>query len=459
MDVAQLLEPVLTGGVRDTHFFNGRILTADDLRTMQIASRQHDAQLGRAIGDGVAHGLEVSVTSGGPGSATSAVLHVSRGLALNRLGERAALPVGVDVALVRADEAPEVEGVFTICVPTSGTVHTNLGLYVLTVAPSSGFEGRAPMTELGTEGVAGKCGSRYEVEGVRFDCRPVSLPAGQTSARAEAQSLFTILQAQLESLPAGAVSTELFKLRNIAAHLLFGSDVDERHWRDALSVDGEHTAGDWLHTLRSQNQLADCEVPLALVYWSIRGIEFADMWAVRRRVTARAALPLAMSSLHSMRRAADAEARLRQFQDQIEALRKVHPVPHSIDATDYFRYLPAAGLLPLSGSGSKGFDLATYFESAKTRSKPAVIEGARLEMLIRESMWFPAVEMKNNELVWLYLVHENKQPGDEDGEGAPRQYAAFARGNMPYCGHAHFDVAYWNYSSYALSCEPGLKVT
>ena len=63
MDVAQLLEPVLTGGVRDTHFFNGRILTADDLRTMQIASRQHDAQLGLAIGDGVAHGLEVSVTS------------------------------------------------------------------------------------------------------------------------------------------------------------------------------------------------------------------------------------------------------------------------------------------------------------------------------------------------------------------------------------------------------------
>jgi hypothetical protein len=34
VDVAQLLEPVLTGGIKDTYFFNGRILTADDLRTM-----------------------------------------------------------------------------------------------------------------------------------------------------------------------------------------------------------------------------------------------------------------------------------------------------------------------------------------------------------------------------------------------------------------------------------------
>ena len=452
MDVAQLLEPVLTGGVRDTHFFNGRILTADDLRTMQIASRQHDAQLGRAIGDGVAHGLEVSVTSGGPGSATSAVLHVSRGLALNRLGERASLPAGVDVALVRADEAPEVEGVFTICVPTSGTVHTNLGLYVLTVAPSSGFEGRAPMTELGTEGVAGKCGSRYEVEGVRFDCRPVSLPAGQTSARAEAQSLFTILQAQLESLPAGAVSTELFKLRNIAAHLLFGSDVDERHWRDALAVEDEHTAGDWLHTLRSQNQLADCEVPLALVYWSIRGIEFVDAWAVRRRVGLAPHPHRPFTWLTAPRRVVEAEARLRQFQDQLEALRASHPTPETLPATACFRYLPPAGLLPVSGGTGTAFTHLTFFPPVVYRD-PVFVEGARLEPLLRASLAYPAFDLADPSMVWLYAARENSQAIDDGGAGLPGAYLAFATGHMPFHGLARFDVSQWEYSNFSASFD------
>src|SRR5438477_4882380 len=109
MDVAQLLEPVLTGGIKDTHFFNGRILTADDLRTMQAAARHHDAQLGRATGDGVAYGLDVSPAPGGPNGDTSVVLHVTRGLALNLLGERAALPAAVDVALVRGKPSEEAK--------------------------------------------------------------------------------------------------------------------------------------------------------------------------------------------------------------------------------------------------------------------------------------------------------------------------------------------------------------
>ena len=33
----ELLEPMLRGGIRNTHFFNGRLLTADDLRAEQAA--------------------------------------------------------------------------------------------------------------------------------------------------------------------------------------------------------------------------------------------------------------------------------------------------------------------------------------------------------------------------------------------------------------------------------------
>jgi hypothetical protein len=453
MDVTQLLEPVLTGGIKDTHFFNGRVLTADDLRTMQVASREHDAQLGRALGDGVAYGLEVSVASGGPGDATSAVLHVSRGLAVNRLGDRAALGGAADVALVKSTTAEVAEGVFKICIPVTESVKTNLGLYLLTIAPASGLEGRAPMTELGAEGVAGKCGSRYEVEGVAFDCRPVALPSGDAPARIEARALFTTLQTQLPTLAKSAVSPGLYKLRNIAAHLMFGSDVADRDARDPLTSANGDIAGGWLQELRQQKRLTDCEVPLALLHWSIRGIEFVDMWAVRRRLAASPPPSPMLPWLLGARRLADAEARLKQFQDQIETLRNAHSAPQAIVATDYFRYLPSAGLLPLRGPQQKGFDLAAYFSTTKTRSKPAVIEGARLEMLLRESLWFPAVEMQNQELVWLYLVRQNKQPGDDLGADGPQLYAAFARGDMPYFGNAHFDVAHWDYSSYALSCD------
>src|SRR5205809_8714 len=114
MASANLLEAILTDGIRDTHFFNGRVLTADDLRTMQSASRQHDAQLARAIGDGVAYGLEVTLATS-LSTAKQAVLHVERGLALNLLGERAALPVGVDVALIQSTDAPTPEGIFVVC--------------------------------------------------------------------------------------------------------------------------------------------------------------------------------------------------------------------------------------------------------------------------------------------------------------------------------------------------------
>jgi hypothetical protein len=53
-----LLESILDQGIRNTNFFNGRILTADDLRTEQDANRQQHEQLGQAIGAGIVNGLD-----------------------------------------------------------------------------------------------------------------------------------------------------------------------------------------------------------------------------------------------------------------------------------------------------------------------------------------------------------------------------------------------------------------
>src|SRR5215471_15808465 len=116
MSVVDLLEPVLNGGIRNTNFFNGRLLAAEDLTDFQTANAQQHQQLARALGEGIAYGLEVSLAASS--TPAQALLHVSRGLALNRKGQAVALPSDVDLALVPQADAQSAEaGLFAACEP------------------------------------------------------------------------------------------------------------------------------------------------------------------------------------------------------------------------------------------------------------------------------------------------------------------------------------------------------
>src|SRR4051812_48858375 len=79
-------------GLRHVNFFNGRLLTAGDLRSEQMAQRQAAHQLGRTLGVGVVEGLELQVlTDGSDGRAP--VVSVAGGMAINALGQAIELPV------------------------------------------------------------------------------------------------------------------------------------------------------------------------------------------------------------------------------------------------------------------------------------------------------------------------------------------------------------------------------
>src|SRR5687767_3834798 len=93
----ELSENFLKLGIQDTHFFNGRLLTATDLVILQEASRKRDIQLGLAAGSGVVSGLEVKLVADGS-DGKPPVLAVSCGLAFNRLGQVVALPVDAEVS-------------------------------------------------------------------------------------------------------------------------------------------------------------------------------------------------------------------------------------------------------------------------------------------------------------------------------------------------------------------------
>src|SRR3977135_911802 len=98
MSVTNLDTPVLDGGLHVTNFFNGRILSREDLQREQDAGRAVDWRLGQSIGDGIAHGFEVTANSIGGSSIANPIVTVSAGLAVNRCGQTGGLKNDIQVS-------------------------------------------------------------------------------------------------------------------------------------------------------------------------------------------------------------------------------------------------------------------------------------------------------------------------------------------------------------------------
>ena len=193
--------------------------------------------------------------------------------------------------------------------------------------------------------------------------------------------------------------------------------------------------------------MTDCGVPLALVYWTSAGIQFVDMWAVRRPVfPVPASQPWPLPS--GERRMAEGLATLLQFQSHIAELPATlgTTLLGSVTATSYFRFLPALGFLPLGGvTGAVGVDRIQFF-TGKTVRNPLFIEGSREQFLVTRSFAFSPIDLTNQEMIWLYFVRENVEPNPALSSAPP--YLLFTNGQMRLEGQAYFDLNYWNYANY-----------
>jgi hypothetical protein len=449
MGRVELLEPLLEDGIRNTNFFNGRLLSAEDLRTEQDSVRARLAHTGRAAGAGVVAGLWVEkVPTSPPASdATQATVSITSGLAVCRAGHALTLPADTEVALVAApDEAiPEDAGLFKVCLPpTTSTVVTGAGVYVLAITSASGFEGKAQASGLTDVSAGSCCGARFSVEGVRFKLVQLDVTKNAAIDAATAARLIGYMK------KGDAASLSL--LRNELAYACFGAPAFESFTRDpfARAADEGIEADDEgaLGTLRSAGGLTDCDVPLALVYWSQNGIEFVDPWAVRRRVS-RFAQPDRWAEVEDDTRAAAGEAMMRQFQDQLSAITKAGASAKQIVAREHFRYLPPVGFVPIAPV-NKG--TATLFEYPKffagiTRREPVHMEGARVGALVRHASAFAAHDLDSKQMLWLYFVRQNAK-AIADLTETTRFYMIFASGHVPFAGEARFDISLWNYSNY-----------
>jgi hypothetical protein len=362
-------------------------------------------------------------------------------MALNRAGQILSLPGDEQVALVRKLDAPPPKaGAFGDCDDAVSTFDTlENGVYLLVMGPASGFRERVPMRGLSDTAGVTECGSRYRIEGVQFRLARLQLSA--------MTGLSQTTQTQINDLMSAAGAANLSKLRNLLAHVCLGTDELATLAREPFkqsqsqSAYASYGAADFL---RARGELTDCEVPLALLYWRGGTLRFADMWSVRRRVTPRVGV-VRFPPLLEERRAIEGEATIRQFEEHAESLRANEPFPEFLVASNLFRYLPPAGILPLRQGASKGFSENTFFAGLACRV-PEYIDGALLRRLMREAADYGPIDLTDKRMLWLYKVAENEAlPG---GGAAPAPYLVFAAPHVPYKATPRFDVARWDLSNY-----------
>ena len=436
MDPVQLCSPVLDGGrLRSVNFFNGRLLSAEDLRDQAGATAEADRRLARAVGDGVAYGFEVRKAAAS--DRFNPQVTVEPGLALNRNGGSLYLDAPVTVSLVRPrangnGAAANGNGVRAcdafsdFLPPQTGTFVAGAGAYVLTVCPAEGREGSAPVSGLGNAPAA--CNTRYRVEGVKFRLLQLDVEPSVLNDRDRARN---------------RIAYQCFDAARSAAFL-----VDP--FAPAATASGAQNLNllDRLRARTGANRLGDAEVPLAVVYWTAAvGIEFVDVWPAWRRISAGA--PAGFGAFGSDRSAAEAEARFHQFQAHVDDLLAASPDLRTFEARQRFDRLPPVGFLPLfTQKHRRGFDHISFFRGLTVRN-PVFMDGARVAPLVRTSFDYPPADLSTGEMLWLYRVRQNMQAIDANPASPPRQYLVFSTGFVPYHGDAQFDLSYWNFANYS----------
>lgn len=431
MSSATLFESIFDGGIRSVHFFNGRLLSGEDLTQEQKANREARARLAGVVGDGVAYGLDVSTAIKG-GAGVIPKITITPGLGLNRAGQPLLVSEPASIELSLPQTAPLGSGsgsaAFHACMPPSAGVYVpGACVYVLTIAPASGTQGKVPVSGLGYGDAP--CNARYRLDGVTFKLHQLDVAAE-------------------DLLPSARP-----KLRSKLASRCFRSDVARAFASDPFGAPAAPSGG--LAGMRPSPALTDDDVPLALILLTTEeGVVFIDAWSVRRRLSGPRAEGNASdqrwSALLGERRRAESEAMILQFQAQIDELWKA--APESIVATSVFDHLPPVGVLPLTSARSSGFRPTTFFSGLtahkQSDTEPLYLEAARLESLVRLGSQHTPIELVDGEMLWLYRVRENAEAALATTVPAVQPYLVFATGHMPYMGHAKHDVARFDYSNY-----------
>ena len=412
----ELLTLIPNEETRRLNFFNGRLLSGDDLTAEQHSHRAMHELLGRAVGDGVVRGLEVALVEEASTPAVP-VLRVASGYALNRRGEALVLDDDVDARLtVQPPPRPSAAGppVFSECTPPQETAYlTNTGIYVLTLCSKQTGEGMTPFG--GLTDLPRRCNMRWIVDAVTFRLVP------------------------LQATP--ALLANLSLARNLVAYECLGALL-----RQQWAADPTARAPLPRPLLEQSRDLTDCDVPLAILYWTqAEGMRFIDMWAVRRRCAAGGIDP--DDAVWSSRALAISEAMQRQFDDHLRDIERIALDPETVEARSHFRFLPPAGILPLTTGVLRHFTAEAFFRGA-TVHQPLYLEAGDVQAVFRAAVDAPPIDLTSPHFLWLYFVRANRQTRAHGGAGVPRHYVLFAAGDVPFFANSRFNRSHFDYSNF-----------
>lgn len=454
MSAINLLTPILNGGIQNVNFVNGRVLTAADMTAERAANLQRQRLLGTCLGDGVAWGLEVTLSPSSAAFGTQ-VVHVTAGVSVNRNGDILQLASDTDVTLAALAQAtPANSALFAPCQPPQ-TQLTNPGIYLLTLLPASGYQGQAPVTQLNSGGVGTSCTSQFSTAGVQFRLAPITLASTGTGLQPTLYVLANQIQTQLNSnVSAASLAPALSQLRNGLAYACFGVEQWEAYPANPFEFLSASPSLGLIDQARSAGLLTGCEVALALLYWTPGGLQFIDLWSVRRRLTA-GAITDQWPLLVGDRRRSDAEAMFLQFEDQVQSILAGGTNLASVTADSYFMYLPPAGILPVTSDGisavtgtpaTPAFDLPAFF-GAHASKDVATTDGDLLRAIFSTALDYEPIQLAETGEIQLYLVWENLQA--VNGGSTGQLALLFASPAMRYQGIARFGSAQWNRSRFA----------
>lgn len=364
-----LLDTNYNGGLQETHYFDGRLLTADAFKADQDAVQTRLNWLGSAAGAGVIHGLVVSkVQTGGTKVAITQGLGVNFAGRILRLPGDLSLDLGMKAMPAVSTAGQSLQKAKTFASQSSpapqstGSNGTGSaggipeGVYLLTMLPApTFFNGLAPMRS-SVNGVstgitnAPGCGSEWEVEGVQF--KIIRLDTSDLSG------LF-------KNVKDISVGTNGNLRQNLLAHWCYGTLIVRDFGIHPFDFTDLYDPLD--PNAPAIPDLSVDDLPLAAFHWDGSQITFVDQWTARRRVIHPSALLGTNSfqlhgtwkSLLDDRRVADNQARFRQFQDQLDGIVAAGNTPGSgtgltqVKVTDYFTFLPPVGFLPVTQQSLK----------------------------------------------------------------------------------------------------------
>jgi hypothetical protein len=371
--------------------------------------------VGRLAGSGIAYGFEVAVAASN--TVAAPLVTVQAGLALAPSGAALELAVPTDLSLVAPDPSRQAGpgGLFADCQPAAaGTYSAGSGVYLLAVGPASQPEGLAQVSGLGNAAAA--CNIARSIEAVRFRLIRLAIDP--------------------------AVVADVPLLRNRIATACFDYDAVAGYLADPYGQTVASTPG--LVDLLRMQMLSDDEVALALVGWSVDvGIQFVDLWSVRRRLT-RPAPEGSWGTLVSERRAIEAEAAFLQFQDHIaDLVTGATPIGEPTLVANFER-LPPVGIVPVAWGAAPGIP-AGFFAGTGARG-PFTLEASAVEPLVRRALTYAPVAAADAGVLWLYVVRQNLVVDAPGGS-----YLVFTSGHVPYAAAARYGLAHFDYANYAIT--------